>query len=64
MTRHIHVTPKELTMPTHIHVRIPTWRSARIAIWHAAFCHWYDSRDAGRLVRARMWGRVADFLCP
>ena len=51
-------------MSRHIHVRIPTWKNVRIAIWHAAYCRWYDSRDAGRTVRERTWGRVADFLCP
>jgi len=51
-------------MPRHIHVLIPTVKNVRTALWHAAYCRWYDSREAGRLTSARQWGRVADFLCP
>ena len=51
-------------MPRHIHIHVPTWAAARSAIWHAAYCRWYDAREAGRLARERMWGRVADLLCP
>ena len=50
-------------MPRHIHVLIPTRATVRDAIWHAAYCRWYDSREAGHHTRARAWGRVADFIC-
>jgi len=34
----------------------------RQALWHRAFCAWYDHDRAGRRVRARAWGFIADRL--
>ena len=39
-------------------------KNVRYAIWHAAYCRWYDSHKAGHHTRGRMWGRAADLLCP
>lgn len=33
-------------------------------IWHAAYCRWYDHREAEHAVRAAVWGRIADLICP
>lgn len=33
-----------------------------IDTWHAAYCRWYDHREAGHRARAAAWGRVADLL--
>jgi len=32
------------------------------AIWHSAFCRWYDHREAGHPRRAAVWGWLADRL--
>lgn len=32
------------------------------AIWHRAYCTWYDHHHAGRRVRAAVWGWIADRL--
>lgn len=32
------------------------------AMWHRAYCNWYDARAAGRTIRAAAWGFVADRL--
>ncbi|NUS54720.1 MAG: hypothetical protein HOV66_07640 [Streptomycetaceae bacterium] len=32
------------------------------ALWHRAYCHWYDHDRAGHRGRARVWGWVADRL--
>lgn len=34
----------------------------RTALWHRAFCNWYDHDRAGNKRRAGMWGWVADRL--
>jgi len=62
---HFPLQPQEAAMSRHIHVLLPlTVKDARTILWHAAYCRWYDSREAGRHTRARMWGRAADLLCP
>lgn len=33
---------------------------ARTALWHNAYCRWYDHDRAGHRVRAAIWGRIAD----
>lgn len=32
------------------------------ALWHRAFCRWFDHDRAGHRVRAAVWGSVADRL--
>lgn len=32
------------------------------ALWHRAYCRWYDHRDRGHEVRAALWGWIADRL--
>lgn len=32
-------------------------------IWHAAYCRWYDHREAGHRTRAAVWGWIADRIC-
>ncbi|MGZ6772825.1 MAG: hypothetical protein ACXVIQ_14625 [Ilumatobacteraceae bacterium] len=32
------------------------------ALWHRAYCNWYDADRAGRKIRAAVWGFVADHL--
>ena len=32
------------------------------AIWHRAYCNWYDADRAGRSLRASLWGWFADRL--
>jgi hypothetical protein len=32
------------------------------ALWHRAYCNWYDHGQRGRGVRARVWGWIADRL--
>lgn len=34
----------------------------RTALWHRAYCHWYDHRDRGQEFRAAAWGWLADRL--
>lgn len=34
----------------------------RTALWHRAYCRWYDHDRAGRNRRAAAWGWVADRL--
>lgn len=33
------------------------------ALWHRAFCRWYDHKHAGHQLRAASWGWLADRLC-
>lgn len=33
-----------------------------LAVWHWAYCRWYDAAQAGRRRRARAWGWLADQL--
>ncbi len=33
---------------------------AGTAIWHRAYCNWYDHDRAGHTVRAAVWGWLAD----
>ena len=37
--------------------------SKRDRIWHAAYCRWYDHREADNALRAGLWGWTADALC-
>ncbi len=39
-------------------------RETRTRLWHAAYCRWYDLREAGHPTRSRAWGRIADAICP
>lgn len=32
------------------------------ALWHGAYCRWYDHHYGGRSLRAAVWGWVADRL--
>lgn len=32
------------------------------ALWHTAWCRWFDHHRAGHRVRAAVWGWVADRL--
>lgn len=32
------------------------------ALWHRAYCNWYDRDRAGHRVRAAAWGFIADRL--
>lgn len=32
------------------------------ALWHRAYCNWYDSDQSGQRVRAALWGFTADRL--
>lgn len=31
-----------------------------LALWHRAYCNWFDSDRAGRTTRAKVWGWIAD----
>jgi hypothetical protein len=31
-----------------------------VALWHRAYCNWYDHRAAGNRARTAVWGWVAD----
>lgn len=33
------------------------------AVWHRAYCAWYDHRATGHRARAAVFGFVADRLC-
>lgn len=35
---------------------------AGTAVWHRAYCNWYDADRAGHWLRATVWGWVADRL--
>lgn len=35
----------------------------RDRVWHAAYCRWYDHRQAGNRRRAAVWGWIADAAC-
>jgi hypothetical protein len=32
------------------------------ALWHGAYCRWYDHRDRGHEFRGAAWGWIADRL--
>ncbi|NYD39926.1 hypothetical protein BJZ21_004041 [Nocardioides panaciterrulae] len=34
----------------------------RTALWHRAYCNWFDHDRAGHNVRAAVWGWLADRL--
>lgn len=36
---------------------------AMTALWHRAYCSWYDHDRAGHGLRATVWGWLADRLC-
>ena len=38
--------------------RHDTWT----ALWHQAYCRWWDRRDRGHGLRAAVWGWLADRL--
>lgn len=33
------------------------------ALWHRAYCNWFDADRANQPVRATAWGWIADRLC-
>lgn len=34
----------------------------KTALWHRAYCAWYDADRGGKRVRAAAWGWIADRL--
>ena len=36
--------------------------STMTALWHSAYCNWYDHDRAGHRLRATAWGWIADRL--
>lgn len=50
-------------MPRHIHILTPG-AEMRSNLWHGAYCRWYDNDRAGNSIKATLWGRVADLICP